>query len=101
MEVDVLVVGTGPLGATFARKLVEGGCSLLMIDAGPQLSKRPGEHLKNSFLYRKNALGFAEVIDRGHTRLSVPVATIENRTEPDAYAQQRETTPASSARYRR
>ena len=74
IEVDALVVGTGPLGATFARKLVEGGCSVLMIDAGPQISKRLGEHLKNTFLYGKNALSFANVIEENHHRVSVPVA---------------------------
>ena len=100
MEVDALVVGTGPIGATFARKLSEGGCSILMIDAGPQLSKRP-EHLKKSFLYRKDRLGFAEVIDRGHTRLSVPVAPKEKRAENGANGQQHEPAPANSAPYKR
>ena len=81
MEVVLLVVSTGPLGVTFARKLVEGGCSVLMIDAGPQISKRPGEHLKNFFLYRKNALSFANVIEEKHHRLSVPVASKEAWTK--------------------
>ena len=99
LGVDVLVVGTGPLGATFARKLVEGGCSVLMIDAGPQISKRPGEHLKNTFLYRKNALSFANVIEENHRRLSVPVASNEAGTKDNI--QQHEATPASSAPYQR
>ena len=99
MEVDILVVGTGPLGATFARKLVEGGCSVLMIDAGPQLSKRPGEHLKNSFLYRKNALSFADVIDESHHRLSVPVSANEDGMAESV--QEQEVTSVSTAAYRR
>ena len=100
MEVDILVVGTGPLGATFARKLVEGGCSVLMIDAGPQISKRPGEHLKNSFLYRKNALSFADVIAKNHFHLSVPVSASEDGME-DILHQQQEATSASSAPFQR
>ncbi|MEV5104541.1 pyranose oxidase [Streptomyces massasporeus] len=64
-DVDVLIVGSGPVGATFARKLVEAGHHVLMIDAGAQLSGNYGEHLKNSFLYQKNVDLFASVI-RGH-----------------------------------
>jgi heterodisulfide reductase subunit A-like polyferredoxin len=44
LEVDVLIVGSGPVGSAFARKLVEAGRSVYMVDAGPMLSKRPGEH---------------------------------------------------------
>ncbi len=65
LEVDVLIVGSGPVGSTFARKLVEAGRSVYMVDTGAQLSRRPGEHLKNSFLYQRNIDLFASVI-RGH-----------------------------------
>ncbi|WP_274559679.1 pyranose oxidase [Streptomyces spiramyceticus] len=81
-DVDVLIVGSGPVGCTFARKLVEEGRNVLMIDAGAQLSGRYGEHLKNSFLYQKNVDLFASVI-RGHLHpLSVatsdkPVVTLD------------------------
>ena len=72
MKVEVLVVGAGPVGSTFARKLVHGGLSVFMIDAGPQLSPRPGWHLKNAFLYQRDVNQFAGVI-KGHLHLlSVP-----------------------------
>ena len=72
MDVDVLIVGSGPVGCTFARKLIEAGRSVYMVDAGAQLSRRPGEHLKNSFLYQRNIDLFASVI-RGHLHvLSIP-----------------------------
>ena len=72
LNVDVLIIGSGPIGCTFARKLVEAGHKVLMIDAGAQLSKRPGAHLKNAFLYQRNVNLFASVI-RGHLQgLSVP-----------------------------
>jgi pyranose oxidase len=74
MEVDVLIVGSGPVGATYARKLTEAGRSVYMVEAGARLSQRPGEHLKNSYLYQRNIDLFASVI-RGHLHaLSVPTS---------------------------
>ena len=70
---DVLIVGSGPLGSTFARQLVDNSrMKVLIIDAGAQLSAEPGWHLKNSFLYQRNVNLFTGVI-RGHLHpLSVP-----------------------------
>jgi choline dehydrogenase-like flavoprotein len=73
IEVDVLVVGSGPLGATFARKLYEKGRGIFMIDAGAKLSEIPGWHLKNSFLYQRNVNQFTGVVDGHLHTLSVPV----------------------------
>lgn len=73
VEVDVLVVGSGPVGCTFARKLHEKGRSIYMIDAGAQLSETPGWHLKNSYLYQRNVNEFTGVISGHLHHLSVPV----------------------------
>lgn len=62
LEADVLIVGTGPIGATFARSLVAAGREVVMIDAGPQLGARPGEHLKNAFAYQRDPDRFAGII---------------------------------------
>lgn len=72
LNVDVLIVGSGPAGCTYARKLIEAGRSVYMIDMGARFSRRPGAHLKNSYLYQRNIDLFASVI-RGHLHtLSVP-----------------------------
>ncbi|OSC39591.1 GMC oxidoreductase [Mycobacterium decipiens] len=69
---DVLIVGSGPIGATFARKLVDGGLSVIMLDAGTQLSARPGQNLKNAYIYQHNPDLFEPVI-RSHLHLfSIP-----------------------------
>ncbi|MDQ3761396.1 MAG: pyranose oxidase [Actinomycetota bacterium] len=71
-DVDVLIIGSGPIGATFARELVKPGRTVHMIDAGAQQSAHYGEHLKNSFLYQRNVDLFVSVI-RGHlSPVSVP-----------------------------
>ena len=72
LEVDVLIVGSGPAGATFARKLVEAGRSVYMIDMGAMHSPRRGSHLKNAFYFQRNLDAFSSII-RGHLHgLSVP-----------------------------
>jgi pyranose oxidase len=86
LRVDALIVGSGPAGCTFARKLVEAGRSVCVVDAGPKHSSRPGAHLKNAALYQRNIDLFASVI-RGHLHLlsvpsnDQPVVTLD----PDAF----------------
>src|SRR4051812_20711995 len=94
MTVDVLIVGSGPVGATFARKLVEAGRSVYMVDMGAQLSKRPGWHLKNSFLYQRNLDLFSSVI-RGHLHeVSVPTNDAAELTlDPGAFSVEYDKTP--------
>ena len=76
---DVLIVGSGPVGCAFARKLVLDDTEkklrdlkVLMIDSGAQLTPRPGEHLKNSFLYQRNVNLFTGIIKSHLHTLSVP-----------------------------
>ncbi|MFG3289200.1 GMC oxidoreductase [Streptomyces sp. NPDC048179] len=46
---DVLIIGSGPIGSTFARVITEESpdLSILLVDAGPQLTSVPGVHVKN------------------------------------------------------
>ena len=36
LETEVLVVGSGPIGATYTRKLVDAGIKVLLVDIGEQ-----------------------------------------------------------------
>ena len=36
VQTEVLIVGSGPVGATYARKLVDAGIKVLMVEMGPQ-----------------------------------------------------------------
>lgn len=75
---DVVIVGTGPVGCTFAHELhriseKQGKqLKILMIDAGAQLSPRPGEHLKNAFVYQRDYNAFTGLISSHLVDLSVP-----------------------------
>ncbi len=80
LNVEVLIVGSGPLGCTFARKLTEGGLKVFMIDAGAQLTPDPGMHLKNSSLYQRDENLFNRVVKGQLHLLSVPTV----RSDPGA-----------------
>lgn len=81
IETDILIVGSGPVGATFARVLVEGGREVLMVDGGSQLSPKPGEHLKNAYIYQQYRNHFTSVVQGELFLLSVPTRStnIENQ----------------------
>lgn len=64
-DVDVLVVGSGPVGSAFARTVYERNPSLriLMLEAGPQLTERPGMHVKN--IADADARAHAQLLSEG------------------------------------
>lgn len=81
---DVLVIGSGPVGATFARLLAGAGRRVTMIDAGPQLSLRPGTHLANAFMYQQQPNLFLSIILAQLEAFSVP-PNKRQPLPPDAY----------------
>jgi choline dehydrogenase-like flavoprotein len=73
-KTDVLIVGTGPVGCTFARYLVPSGRTVMMTDAGACHSPRPGEHLKNAYTYQRDLDKFTPIVQGHLYTLSVPPA---------------------------
>ncbi|MGW0885541.1 GMC oxidoreductase [Streptomyces sp. NPDC002671] len=49
IDIDVLIVGSGPVGSAFARVIADElpWTRILMVDAGPQISHPPGSHVNN------------------------------------------------------
>lgn len=47
-DADVVVVGSGPLGAAAARRLAEHGRSILILEQGPAITDPPGSHVRNA-----------------------------------------------------
>ena len=72
LKTDVLVIGSGPIGATFARLLGDAGRNVVMIDTGPQLSTRPGWHLANAFIYQQHPNLFLSIVLAQLETFSVP-----------------------------
>ncbi|KAI8181334.1 Pyranose 2-oxidase [Colletotrichum sp. SAR 10_65] len=84
-EVDVLLVGSGPIGAVFARKLVEAGRNVVMIDVGEQETKRIGDHKKNGIAVQKDISLFTNVVKGELQLLSVPTSNADAGLEPSAW----------------
>ncbi|UDD63603.1 hypothetical protein AFCA_010863 [Aspergillus flavus] len=69
-EYDVLIVGSGPIGATYAKILADAGKVVLMVETGTQESKIAGEHKKNAINYQKDIDAFVHVIKVISSRIS-------------------------------
>lgn len=79
IETEILIVGSGPVGATYARKLVDAGHQVLMVEIGAQsvillnclsLTRAnrkncretliPGDHKKNNYIVQKDISSFVK-----------------------------------------
>jgi pyranose oxidase len=75
---SALIVGSGPVGAVYARLLVDGGWTVTMLEAGAVLSDPPGDHLANAFVFQRQPNLFMDVTAAGFERYSVPQKILRN-----------------------
>ncbi|KAG6860692.1 hypothetical protein C0995_008605 [Termitomyces sp. Mi166 len=74
-QFDVFIAGSGPLGALFARQLVDNGHNVVMVEIGDQDTRVPGAHKKNEIEYQKDIDRFVRVIQGALSTVSVPVSS--------------------------
>ncbi|KZV75432.1 GMC oxidoreductase [Peniophora sp. CONT] len=74
LEADIVIVGSGPIGATYARVIheQEPNASIIMIEAGSQEDPVIGAHHKNAVRYQRNSDAFVPYINACLEPVSVP-----------------------------
>lgn len=80
VSVDVLIIGSGPIGAAFARVIAERAphAKMLMVDVGPQLTARPGMHVKNIPSAEERTR--AQIRSQGPSQYQYKIPTIAERS---------------------
>jgi pyranose oxidase len=79
MNTDILIIGSGPVGATYARILSEQkpNAKILMIDAGPKVSDKIGQHVKN--ITDHKAMESAQILSQGPKKTPYPMISVAER----------------------
>ena len=79
MKTDILIIGSGPVGATYARMLSEQkpNAKILMIDAGPKVSDKIGQHVKN--ITDHKAMESAQIMSQGPKKTPYPMISVAER----------------------
>ncbi|KAL4769860.1 pyranose 2-oxidase [Aspergillus nidulans var. acristatus] len=103
-ECDVLIIGSGPVGATYAREILNPASGALpetetpkviMVETGAQESKVPGEHKKNAVVYQKHIDSFVNLFatsvpTRLDANLKLPPVSWSPRGEQNFNGQNKE-----------
>lgn len=79
MNTDILIIGSGPVGATYARILSQQKphAKILMIDAGPKVSDKIGQHVKN--ITDHKAMETAQIRSQGPKKTPYPMISVAER----------------------
>jgi pyranose oxidase len=79
MKTDILIIGSGPVGATYARILSEQKphAKILMIDTGPKVSDKMGQHVKN--ISDPKAMETAQILSQGPKKTPYPMISVSER----------------------
>jgi C-glycoside oxidase len=64
MDADVIIVGSGLLGAVCAKNLAEKGLGVLMLERGAIISSPAGQHLRNQEKYHEDPNAFFNEINQ-------------------------------------
>jgi pyranose oxidase len=77
IQTDVLIAGSGPIGCTYAREILDKtkNSKVIMVEMGSQDDPVYGRHHKNSVKYQKDIDAFVNVIKGALQSVSVPPAS--------------------------
>ena len=80
-KVDILIIGSGPVGATYARILSEQAptAKILMVDLGPRLTDKAGQHVKN--ITDAAAQATAQIKSQGPKQTPYPNISVAQRAQ--------------------
>ncbi|KAI1322379.1 pyranose 2-oxidase [Xylariaceae sp. FL0255] len=77
LDTDVLIVGSGPIGAVYARSIIDAdpGIRVMMVEIGEQEDRLIGEHKKNHVVVQQDSSRYTSIVKGGMALLSEPVTT--------------------------
>ena len=78
-ECGVLIIGSGPIGATYARIIAEQRpeVRIMMIDLGPKISSNVGQHVKN--IADTKEVEEAQILSQGPQKGPYPMISVAER----------------------
>ncbi len=79
MKTGILIIGSGPVGATYARMIAEQrpNANILMVEVGPKVSDTIGQHVKNITDPKK--METAQILSQGPKKTPYPMISVAER----------------------